>query len=252
MKRFAIDIGGTFTDLVALNDETGEVTITKRPSTPQDPAVGLLDCIKEIELAVSDYNLFVHGTTIGINAYLQGKGEDVSLITTEGFRDVYGIGRTNRVEPYNLTYRKPKRLVPRRCIYTVPERVDSRGKVVTALDEHVAAEVIERICGLGIRSIAVCLLHSYANPCHEERLYEMIKERHPEIYVSLSSRIIREYREFERTNVTVLDAYIKPLVVKYLEYLEDFFQKQGFSGDFMLQRSGGGVLPAAFVSERPV
>lgn len=252
MKRFAIDIGGTFTDLVALNDETGEVTITKRPSTPQDPAVGLLDCIKEIELAVSDYNLFVHGTTIGINAYLQGKGEDVSLITTEGFRDVYEIGRTNRVEPYNLTYRKPKRLVPRRCIYTVPERVDSRGKVVTALDEHVAAEVIERICGLGIRSIAVCLLHSYANPCHEERLYEMIKERHPEIYVSLSSRIIREYREFERTNVTVLDAYIKPLVVKYLEYLEDFFQKQGFSGDFMLQRSGGGVLPAAFVSERPV
>ncbi len=252
MKRFAIDIGGTFTDLVALDDETGWVSITKLPSTPQDPAVGLLNCIKEIELAVSDYNLFVHGTTIGINAYLQGSGEDVSLITTEGFRDVYEIGRTNRVEPYNLTYKKPKRLVPRRRIFTVPERVDSRGKVITALDEHVAGEVIERIYELGIRSIAICLLHSYANPCHEERLYKLVKERHPEIFVSLSSRLIREYREFERTNVTVLDAYIKPLVVEYLEYLEDFFSKQGFAGDFMLQRSGGGVLPASFVRQRPV
>jgi len=252
MKRFAIDIGGTFTDLVALDDETGEITITKRPSTPQDPAVGLLNCIKEIKLAVSDYNLFVHGTTIGINAYLEGRGEDVSLITTEGFRDVYEIGRTNRVEPYNLTYKKPKRLVPRRRIFSVPERVDARGNVVKQMDERVAAAVIERICGLGIRSIAICLLHSYANPCHEERLSELIKERHPEIFVSLSNRLIREYREFERTNVTVLDAYIKPLVVEYLEYLEDFFAKQGFAGDFMLQRSGGGVLPASLVSERPV
>ena len=252
MKRFAIDIGGTFTDMVALNDETGEVTITKRPSTPQDPAVGLLDCIKEIELAVSDYNLFVHGTTIGINAYLEGRGEDVSLITTEGFRDVYEIGRTNRVEPYNLTYKKPKRLVPRRRIFSVPERVDAHGNVVKKLDEQAAEAVIAEIYQQGIRSIAICLLHSYANPCHEERLYEMIKERHPEIFVSLSNRLIREYREFERTNVTVLDAYIKPLVVEYLEYLEGFFADQGFAGDFMLQRSGGGVLPASLVSERPV
>ena len=252
MKRFAIDIGGTFTDLVALDEETGKVTITKRPSTPQDPAQGLLDCIKEVNLTVSNYNLFVHGTTIGINAYLQGRGADVSLITTEGFRDVYEIGRTNRVEPYNLTYKKPRRLVPRRRIYTVPERIDFRGNVLQELDESAAEKVIETIVDQGIRSIAVCLLHSYANPCHEERLDELIKKKHSDVCVSLSSRIIREYREFERTNVTVLDAYIKPLVVEYLKYLEGFFEQQGFRGDFMLQRSGGGVLPAASVSERPV
>ena len=252
MKRFAIDIGGTFTDLVALDEETGKVTITKLPSTPQDPAEGLLNCIREINLSVSEYSLFVHGTTIGINAYLQGRGEDVSLITTDGFRDVYEVGRTNRVEPYNLTYKKPKRLVSRRRIFTVPERIDFKGNIIEKLDESVAKEVIEKIVQQKIKSIAICLLHSYANPCHEERLYEFIKERHPDVYVSLSSRIIREYREFERTNVTVLDAYIKPLVVEYLKHLEDVFQQQGFCGDFMLQRSGGGVLPAAFVSERPV
>jgi len=252
MKRFAIDIGGTFTDLVALDEETMRFTITKLPSTPQRPADGLLDCIRDVNLCVSDYSLFVQGTTIAINAYLQRRGERVSLITTDGFRDVYEIGRTNRVEAYNLTYKKPKRLVPRRLIYTVPERIDFRGNIMEELNEEVADDVIEEIVQQGIRSIAICLLHSYANPRNEERLYELIKERHPDVFVSLSSRIIREYREAERTNVTVLDAYIKPLVLEHFEHLDSFLQKHGFRGHFMLQRSGGGVLPAALVSERPV
>ena len=195
MKRFAIDIGGTFTDLVALDEETGQIFITKLPSTPQNPAEGLLNCIQEIDLPVSDYDLFVHGTTIGLNAFLQGRGEAVSLITTEGFRDVYEIGRTNRVEPYNLTYKKPQRLVPRRRIFTVPERIDFKGKILKDLDEKVALEIIEEIVRQGIRSVAICLLHAYANPHHEQRLYELIKSRYPEIYVSVSSQIIREYRE---------------------------------------------------------
>jgi N-methylhydantoinase A len=252
VKRFAIDIGGTFTDLVALDDETGEMRIAKRPSTPLEPAQGLLECIREADLEIPEHELFVHGTTIGLNAFLQGRGEDVCLITTEGFRDIYEIGRTNRTEPYNLTYRKPRRLVPRRRVFTVPERIDYRGNVVQELDETATTEVIEKIADLGIQSVAVCLLHAYAKPQHEERIYEMIKARCPTTHVSLSSRIIREYREFERTNVTVLDAYIKPLVVDYIGYLERFFHRQGFRGDFMLQRSGGGVIPASFVSEKPI
>jgi len=252
MRRFAIDIGGTFTDLVALDDVTGEMQVTKRPSTPGDPARGLLDCIQDIGLALGEYELFVHGTTIGLNAFLEGRGADVSLITTSGFRDVYEIGRTNRLEPYNLTYRKPRRLVPRRRVFTVPERMDYRGRVLKLLDESAAEAQIEEIAASGIRSVAICLLHAYANPAHEERIHEMLKARAPEIFVSLSSRIIREYREFERTNVTVLDAYIKPLVVEYIAELEKSLREDGFQGDFMLQRSGGGVLPAGFVSEKPV
>jgi len=252
MKRFAIDIGGTFTDLVALDDVTGEMRVTKRPSTPGDPARGLLDCIQDIELALGEYELFVHGTTIGLNAFLEGCGADVSLITTSGFRDVYEIGRTNRLEPYNLTYEKPERLIARRRVFTVPERMDYRGRVLTPLDESAVAAVIDEIVSSQIRSIAVCLLHAYANPAHEERIREMIEARAPEMFVSLSSRIIREYREFERTNVTVLDAYIKPLVVEYIAELETSLREDGFGGDFMLQRSGGGVLPAGFVSEKPV
>lgn len=252
MKRFAIDIGGTFTDLVAFDEETGKISIMKLPTTLQDPSEGLLNCIKEINLLLSHYSLFVHGTTIGLNAYLQRKGAKVSLITTKGFKDVYEIGRTNRVEAYNLKYKKPKRIVPRRQIFTVPERMDFKGKVIESLDEKEVKKVIEEIGKEGIESVAICLLHSYANSSHEERMYKLIKERHPEIDVSLSSRIIREYREFERTSVTVLDAYIKPSIVKYLQHLENFFQQQGFEGDFMVQKSGGGVVPAASACEKPV
>jgi len=252
MKRFAIDIGGTFTDLVIFDEGAGKVYTTKLPTTPQDPSQGILNCIKECDLSLPDYKLFVHGTTIGLNAYLQRKGTKTALITTEGFRDVYEIGRINRVEAYNLKYKKPKRLVPRRRVFTVSERMDFRGNVIKSLDEEGVRKVVEEIVKEGVESIAICFMHSYVNPSHEEKIYEIIKEKYPEILCSLSSRIIREYREFERTSVTVLDAYIKQSVVKYLKYLELFFQQHGFEGDFMLQRSGGGVMPVASVYEKPV
>jgi N-methylhydantoinase A len=249
--RIAVDIGGTFTDLVAVDDD-GEVYRSKSLTTPDDLARGIQDCLNGAKLDVSKANFFVHGSTVTINAVLERKGARTGLITTKGFRDVYEIGRGNRPEGYNLFFKRPVPLVSRDLRLEVDERLYATGEVMTALDEAAALKTIDALKSAGVESIAVCLLHSYANPVHEKRLGDLLSQQFPEAYVSLSHEILREFREYERTSTTALNSYVSPLVGRYLVSLEQVLGASGFRGTFRVMQSNGGVMSAETAKKLPV
>src|SRR5918992_1414591 len=249
--RIAVDIGGTFTDLVALDDEA-RVHSSKSLTTPDDLARGIQDCLRGANIEVSAAQFFVHGSTVAINAVLERKGARTGLITTKGFRDVYEIGRGNRPEGYNLFFKRPVPLVPRDLRFEVEERLYATGEVFKPLDEESAKATIGALKAAGVESIAVCFLHSYANPAHEQRLGELLREQFPQAYVSLSHEILREFREYERTSTTVLNSYIGPLVSRYLLSLERMLGSGGFRGTFRVMQSNGGVMSAQTAKKMPV
>ncbi|HXV48424.1 MAG TPA: hydantoinase/oxoprolinase family protein [Candidatus Binatia bacterium] len=249
--RIAVDIGGTFTDLVALDDD-GRVWRSKALTTPDDLARGIDDCLRAANLNVADASFFVHGSTVTINAVLERKGARTGLITTKGFRDVYEIGRGNRPEGYNLFFKRPVPLVPRDLRLEVDERIYATGEVLTPLDEQSAATTIGALKTAGVESVAVCLLHAYANADHEQRLGELLHQQFPAAYVSLSHEILREFREYERTSTTVLNSYVGPLVSRYLVSLEKMLSAGGFRGTFRVMQSNGGVMSAETARKMPV
>jgi N-methylhydantoinase A len=249
--RIAVDIGGTFTDLVAVDDE-GQVYRSKSLTTPDDLARGIQDCLSAAQIQVSKASFFVHGSTVTINAVLERKGARTGLITTKGFRDVYEIGRGNRPEGYNLFFKRPIPLVYRDLRLEVDERLYATGELLKPLDEPSASETIRTLKTAGVESIAVCLLHSYANPVHEERLGQLLRQQFPEAYVSLSHEILREFREYERTSTTVLNSYVGPLVSRYLVSLEKMLGDSGFCGTFRVMQSNGGVMSAETAKKMPV
>jgi N-methylhydantoinase A len=249
--RIAVDIGGTFTDLVAVDDD-GRVHRSKTLTTPDDLARGIQDCLSAAKIDVSQATFFVHGSTITINAVLERKGARTGLITTKGFRDVYEIGRGNRPEGYNLFFKRPVPLVPRDLRLEVDERLYATGEVLKPLDEQSASESIGALKAAGVESVAVCLLHSYANPVHEERLGQLLRQQFPEAYVSLSHEILREFREYERTSTTVLNSYVGPIVQRYLISLEKTLETSGFHGTFRVMQSNGGVMSADTAKKMPV
>jgi N-methylhydantoinase A len=249
--RIAVDIGGTFTDLVAVDDQ-GEVYRSKALTTPDDLARGIQDCLNAAKILVSKARFFVHGSTVTINAVLERKGARTGLITTKGFRDVYEIGRGNRPEGYNLFFKRPVPLVSRDLRLEVDERLYATGEVLKPLDETSASETIGALKTAGVESVAVCLLHSYANPVHEERLGQLLHQQFPEAYVSLSHEILREFREYERTSTTVLNSYVGPLVSRYLVSLERMLADSGFGGTFRVMQSNGGVMSAETAKKIPV
>jgi N-methylhydantoinase A len=241
--RIAVDIGGTFTDLVAV-DELGRLYSSKSLTTPDDLARGIAACLSQAKIDVAGASFFVHGSTVTINAVLERKGAKTGLITTKGFRDVYEIGRGNRPEGYNLFFKRPVPLVPRDLRLEVDERLYATGEVLTPLDERSAASAIAGLKAAAVESIAVCLLHSYANPAHEKRLGELLREQFPQAYVSLSHELLREFREYERTSTTALNAYVGPLVNRYLTSLEAMLGDSGFHGTFRVMQSNGGLMSA--------
>jgi N-methylhydantoinase A len=249
--RIAVDIGGTFTDLVAVDDD-GRVYSSKSLTTPDDLARGIQDCLSHAKIDVSGASFFVHGSTVTINAVLEHKGAKTGLITTKGFRDVYEIGRGNRPEGYNLFFKRPVPLVPRDLRLEVDERLYATGEMLTPLDERSAAATIAALKAAGVDSIAVCLLHAYANPVHEKRVGELLREQFPQSYVSLSHEILREFREYERTSTTVLNSYVGPLVSRYLVSLENMVGASGFRGTFRVMQSNGGVMSAETAKKMPV
>ncbi|HMA82505.1 MAG TPA: hydantoinase/oxoprolinase family protein [Candidatus Binatia bacterium] len=249
--RIAVDIGGTFTDLVAVDDD-GRVFRSKSLTTPDDLARGIGDCLKGAAIGVAGANFFVHGSTVTINAVLERKGARTGLITTKGFRDVYEIGRGNRPEGYNLFFKRPVPLVPRDLRLEVDERLYASGEVLTALDEQSAAAAIGALQAAGVESVAVCLLHAYANAAHERRLGELLHRQFPQAYVSLSHEILREFREYERTSTTVLNSYVGPIVKRYLVSLEKMLGDAGFRGTFRVMQSNGGVMSAETAKKMPV
>lgn len=251
-SRVAIDVGGTFTDVVELSPDTGELRFDKVPTTPSAPTVGVMNAFAVTGSGLDEVSMFTHGTTLALNALLTRSGARTAVIGTFGFRDVYLLGRTDRRTNYDITYRPPRALLERYDTFEVPERSLLDGSVHRPLDVAAAREVAATVAERGYESVAVAFLHSYANPAHELQMREILAEAAPRVAVTLSHELSREYREYERTSTAVLDAYVKPIVRRYLEALEDELEKDGFTGKFLMTRSGGGAMTARSAREQPV
>jgi N-methylhydantoinase A len=251
MKRIAVDIGGTFTDLVYVNEETMEIVTDKVRSTPMDIGHAVFEVIKKVGVDMPSTELFVHGTTVGLNTLVQKKGAKVGLITTKGFSDVLEMARGDRKELYNYQWKKPKTLVSRSLRLGIDERMDYLGNVIRAVNEDEVKEVISRFRENGVEAIAVCLLHSYANPENELKIGKVIAEMWPEVDFSLSHQVAREFREYERMSTTVLDAYIKSSVIQYLKRMGRRLEKTDFGGQFLIV-SPVGVLGVEAIKEKTI
>ncbi|MEV7012591.1 hydantoinase/oxoprolinase family protein [Streptosporangium sp. NPDC051022] len=253
--RFAVDIGGTFVDAIAYDETTGELRLHKASTTPDAPARGVLDAVGGLAPRLDDVEAFVHGTTLGLNAILQRRGAKVGIITNDGFRDILEIARANVPGQYmyDFSYAPPPPLVPRRHRVGVPGRIDAQGDVVEELDEDAVREagriLVEKE---GLRSLAVCFLHSYANPEHERRAARILREAYPEVSVSTSTDITREYREYERTSTATLDAYIRPVLNDYIGTLEARLTDAGLTHPLHIMRSGGGAMTAELARRAPL
>jgi N-methylhydantoinase A len=250
--RVAVDIGGTFTDLIAFDESSQEIRHAKSPTTARDPVQGLLDCIRKAQLKPQTIDSLIHGSTIAINTLIEGKGATVGLIVTRGTRDVYFIGRGNRVEAYNLLFHRPRPLVPRHRTIEVAERLYSSGKVREPLNVQDVEAACAELARNGADAVAVCFLHSYANPEHERVAGRIVEEKLPGCYVSMSHEILREYREYERTSTTVINAYIGPTVGGYVQKLHTQLDALGFRGELSIMQSNGGVMSAEAAVRRPV
>jgi N-methylhydantoinase A len=251
MKRIAVDIGGTFTDIVYIDENTMQMVVDKVKSTPWDIGQAVLDAIKKIRVNMSKVDLFIHGTTAGINTIVQKRGSKIGLITTKGFTDVLEMARGNRKELYNYLWKKPKPLVPRYLRLGVSERTNYLGEIVEKLDEEEANGIVNRLREDGVEAIAVCLLHSYANPENEQRMGKIINEVWPEATFALSHLVAREMREYERTSTTVINAYIEKAVVGYLNRLGQNLKDIGFIGQ-LLMLGPNGVLGIEAVKEKAI
>ncbi len=254
--RLGCDIGGTFTDFVLLNDETGEIIINKCLTTPKDPSDAVEEGIRQLEDRIGPFmgrlDEVIHGTTLVINSIIERKGARTGLITTKGFRDVLELGREIRYAPYDIFAEFPKPLIPRRYRLEVDERIRSDGSVLKPLDPDEAKRVVRQLLEMGVESIAVCLINSFENPVHEFVLKEIIQEEAPDVSVSISYEVLPQIREYERTSTTVTNAYVKPLTGKYLAKLSGRLRSIGFEGKLFIMLSSGGITSVETASEFPV
>ncbi|MCC7274408.1 MAG: hydantoinase/oxoprolinase family protein [Alphaproteobacteria bacterium] len=242
-SRVGVEIGGTFTDLVWLKPD-GALATCKVPSTPASIHQAVLDAIAEAGIDLAAVRHVVHGSTVATNALLTRRGVPTGLLTTKGFRDVIEIGTHDRVgSVYQIFYRKPAAPIPRRLIGEVDERVDASGRVLRPLDVEEGWRAAERLIAAGARSIAICLLHSYVNPAHETALAAEIRRRAPEVTVTASAEISPEFREFERTMTTAVNAFVSPVVDRYVRRLDERLGADGYGGVLQIMQSSGGVMP---------
>ena len=241
MWTIGTDTGGTFTDLVAI-DEEGQIRVAKAPSTPPSFEKGVVDALEESGIARGDMRLLYHGTTVSTNALITRTGARTALIATEGFRDIIEIRDGSREELYDTLWDPPPPLVPRQDRLEVRERVDYNGDVVTALDEDGVRQAARILKARGVEAVAVTLLHSYANTAHEARVVELLREELPEAYVSASSEVLPEPPEFQRASTTVANAYVGPVLLRYVERLQGAVAENGDSGKLVIMHSGGGTM----------
>ena len=258
--RIGIDTGGTFTDVVAFDEATGALHATKTPSVPSNPAEAFVEGIRLIldqaTLESDEVSTVSHGTTVATNALLEDDMSGLGLITTQGFRHVLEIARQSVPDGYGNSYFwvKPDRIVPLHLVQEVSERLDARGQVVEELDEQSVIAAASFFRDSGIRSIGVCLLHSYLNSSHEERVKEIISEVFPEATVSISSRVLREYREYERSVTTLVDAFVKDRVVQYISSISDRLEliSEAEPPAFYVMKSNGGIISSEAVGDQPI
>ncbi len=241
--RIGVDVGGTFTDVVLEHD--GVLTTAKvltTPSAPDDAVLaGIDDVLARSGVAPNAVGLLIHGTTLATNAIIERKGALTALVTTEGFRDVLDIGYESRYDQYDIMIEKPPALVPRERRLVVPERIDVHGRVLKPLDEAAVERVAGEIARLGIESVGIGFLHSYANPAHERRAHDIIAAARPEVTITLSSEVCPEVREYERFCTTAANAYVQPLMASYLARLRTRLEARGLAGPVLLMTSGGGL-----------
>ena len=248
----AIDIGGTFTDLMAFDVATGRFAQAKSLTTPAHLVQGIIDCLRKSSVDPAKIVELIHGSTTAINTLIERKGAKTGLIVTQGTRDVYIIGRGNRPESYNLFFHRHQPLVPRHLTREAEERVLSSGEVLEPLQHASVEDACRRFATEGVEAVAVCFLHSYVNPGHERAAGEIVRKALPAAYVSLSHEILREYREFERMSTTVVNAYIGPKVGGYVKSLKSSLAEVGFRGDLTIMQSNGGVMTPEIAAGRPV
>ena len=246
--RLGVDTGGTFTDLCVFEESSGNVVITKVPSTPSNPSLavmkGITKLIAKEGISPEELCFLIHGTTVATNALLEHKGARTALLTTEGFEDVLHIGRQNRPRLYDFRATRPAPVVSRHLRFGVPERVLYTGEVLRPLDELKTRQIAEQIREEGIRSIAVSLLHSYANPVHERGVESILSEVLPEAHVTVSSEVLPEFREYERTSTVCINAYVMPKVNDYVADLERQVKDMGIASELYIMQSNGGVITA--------
>lgn len=255
--RLAIDIGGTFTDFALVNDQTGDVAIYKQLTSPSDPSLCVIDGSKRLlnEKGVSfeEVKTITHGTTLVTNAVIERKGARTAMITTRGFRDILDIGNERRYDLFDLRLVFPEPLIPRGLRFEIDERISYNGEVMRHLDTEQLNALLDKLAnGHDIKSLAVCLLHSYRNDMHEKKVGAFFKERLPELYISTSSEVFPFMREYDRFTTTTVNAYVQPVVDRYLDRLEKGFQREGFAGNLYIMTSSGGTVTTETARRFPV
>jgi N-methylhydantoinase A len=259
MFRIGVDVGGTFTDFLLLNDQ-GQASVFKTPSTPADPSIGVLNGFAQmaakVGLSLEDFaaqvDLIVHGTTVTTNAVLTGGGVKTGLITTQGFRDILEMRRGYREKVYDNRLTPPAPLVPRNLRLGVAERITIDGEVATPLDEASLLDAIDRLKQENLEALAVCFMHSYANPAHEQAAKEIIEREMPDVFLTVSSELLPQARLYERVSTAALNCYVGPVLRKYLRFLAEALDKIGFAGVLLIMQSNGGVATPQSTARTPV
>src|SRR5262245_41535648 len=260
MKRIGVDVGGTFTDLILVDEESGRISVDKVPSTPDDPARGVVAGVRQLcakaGVRLAEIDSVLHGTTVATNIALTHTGAEVGMLTTEGFRDILHIARHKKPFNFSLQQELPwqaRPLVKRRHRLTVRGRVTvPNGDVLVPLDEDEVRERVRALRNAGVDAVAVCLLHSYANPAHEQRVKEIVLEEFPDAYLSVSHEVLPLYREYERFSTECLNAYVGPRVSRYVSRFDEALLREGFDRPVLLMQSSGGMASVAAATERPV
>ena len=250
--NIAVDIGGTFTDLIGYDENTGKIYQAKDPTTPKQLVIGITECLRKSSVQSGDIHSFVHGSTTAINTVIEKKGAKTALVVTQGTKDVYRIGRGNRPEAYNIYFKRPEPLVDRHLTYEVNERLCYDGTEIVPFNEDMAKSIAAEVAASGADAVAICFLHSWSNPVNETRMGNLIKAVKPDLYISLSHEILREYGEYERMSTTVLNSYIGPKISRYLDELERTLGRTGFKGNLLMMESNGGVMSPAVAKQMPV
>jgi len=254
--RIGIDIGGTFTDAALVDGDTGAIRVVKVLTTPEDPAQGFMAALErglaECQAGGGDVAAVVHATTVATNAIIEGTTARVGMLVTRGFRDILEIGRQIRSRLYDVHLQKPLPLVPRRWSVEIGERLDHEGRVLQPLDLEEARRAVQQLARERVEAVVVCLLHSYLNPAHERAVAALVREIMPDAYLSVSSDVCPEYREYLRASTTAVNAAVMPIVSRYVDALEQRLQALGAAAPFYVMQSNGGVMTAASAKARPV
>lgn len=254
--RIGVDTGGTFTDVSLMNENTGEMVITKVPSTPSNPSLAVINGVKQIveenDIDFEQISFFIHGSTVATNALLEGKGSRTALITTKGFKDVLQIGRQTRPKLYDFRARKAEPLVARNLRFELDERTDYQGNILKDVNRSEVLELAEKLKDNNITSVAICFLHSYINPVNEQKVKEILSEVIPDIPITLSYEVLPEMKEYERTSTVVANAYVLPKMKFYLGHLKSALQELGIPSSLYIMQSNGGIISAETAMNMPI